>query len=69
LSALPSPPPFTDAPDVPGLGRSLWRLQLIRCRGGEPAFWIVEACDATGHLSLVADPAGQQTARRLSASG
>jgi protein ImuA len=43
------------APDMPGLGRPRWRLELLRCRGGEPAIWIVEACDATGHLALVAE--------------
>jgi protein ImuA len=43
------------APDMPGLGRARWRLELLRCRGGEPATWIVEACDATGHLALVAE--------------
>ena len=60
LTALPSPPPLPRAPlplasDVPGLGRARWRLALLRCRGGEPASWIVEACDATGHLALVAE--------------
>jgi protein ImuA len=34
-----------------------WRLDLLRCRGGEGGSWIVEACDATGHLSLAADTA------------
>ncbi len=38
----------------PGLGRPLWRLELWRCRGGVPASWVVEACDATGHVSLAA---------------
>jgi protein ImuA len=55
LAALPSAPPLSQAPDVPGLGRPRWRLELLRCRGGEPATWIVEACDATGHLALVAE--------------
>lgn len=34
---------------------ALWRLSLTRCRGGEPGFWITEACDATGRLHLVPD--------------
>jgi len=54
IAALPSNPPVPHAPSVPGLGRALWRLELTRCRGGEPGSWIVEACDATGHLALVA---------------
>ncbi|HLB96295.1 MAG TPA: hypothetical protein VJK90_01470, partial [Acetobacteraceae bacterium] len=55
LTALPSAPPLPQAPDIPGLGRARWRLDLLRCRGGDPATWIVEACDATGHLALVAE--------------
>lgn len=38
----------------PGLGRPRWRLELWRARGGAPAEWIVEACDATGHVALPA---------------
>jgi protein ImuA len=55
LAALPSAPPVPHAPEVPGLASALWRLDLIRCRGGEPANWIVEACDAQGRLRLVSD--------------
>jgi protein ImuA len=55
ISSLPSSPPVLHAPDVPGLACAVWRLDLIRCRGGEPATWIVEACDAQGHLRLVSD--------------
>lgn len=55
IAALPSAPPLPHAPDIPGLGRARWRLDLLRCRGGNPATWIVEACDATGHLALVAE--------------
>jgi protein ImuA len=50
--ALPSPPD-----PLPGLGRACWRLELVRCRGGVPAAWNVEACDATGRLALAADVA------------
>lgn len=55
VAALPSSPPVPEAPDVPGFALARWRLSLIRCRGGEPATWIVEACDAQGHLRLVTD--------------
>jgi protein ImuA len=55
IAELPSNPPLPHAPSVPGLGRALWRLELTHCRGGEPRSWIVEACDATGRLTLVAD--------------
>ena len=50
VTPAPSPPLA-----VPGLGRARWRLELLRCRGGAPGSWIVEACDATGRLAL---PAG-----------
>ena len=55
VAVLPSPPPLPHAQDTPGLGRAHWRLDLARCRGGEPHSWIVEACDAKGRLSLVSD--------------
>ena len=55
ITALPSPPPFPDAPSVPGLGNAHWRLELTRHRGGQPRSWIVEACDAAGRLTLVAN--------------
>lgn len=54
IAALPSPPPVPQAPEVPGLGRARWRLELLRCRGGRTGCWIVEGCDASGHLGLVA---------------
>ena len=38
----------------PGVGRARWRVELVRCRGGEPACWEVEVTDATGHVSLAA---------------
>ena len=50
-----------------GLERQLWRLELLRVRGGEPHSWIVEACDAQGYLALpaaLADrPAAAESAR------
>jgi protein ImuA len=48
--------PFAShAPPTPGLGRARWHVELLRCRGGEPHSWIVEACDAKGRLALPAD--------------
>lgn len=55
IAALPSPPALPHAPETPGLGRQRWRLDLLRCRAGEPGSWIVEACDAKGRLGVVAD--------------
>jgi protein ImuA len=49
IAALPSGSPGTDA------GRPRWRVELLRCRGGEPGAWEVEVADATGHVSF---PAG-----------
>jgi protein ImuA len=50
IAALPSQPPQGE----PGVGRPRWRVELLRCRGGEPACWEVEVADATGHVSLAA---------------
>jgi protein ImuA len=47
VSALPSTPL-----PVPGVGRARWRLELLRCRGGESATFEVEACDPNGRLAL-----------------
>ena len=52
VGAEPSTPPFADAPEVPGLGRARWRLELWRARGAVPAGWVVEAW-ADGALGLV----------------
>jgi protein ImuA len=38
----------------PGIGRPRWQVELWRCRGGMPESWIMETCDATGHVSLAA---------------
>lgn len=52
VSALPSAPL-----PVPGVGRPRWLLELIRCRAGESADFLVSACDAEGRLDLPADVA------------
>ena len=48
IGVLPSP----GMPGVPGLCRPLWRLELLRCRGGEGRSWIVEGADAQGCLDM-----------------
>ena len=53
IAALPAGPAVPHAPDVPGLARGRWRLELVRCRGGRTGSWVVEACDAQGGLGLV----------------
>jgi protein ImuA len=74
IAALPSPPPLPHMPDISGLGRQCWRLELLRCRDGSgKKSWIVEACDATGRLGLVTDAGDRSAAPArqgfLSASG
>jgi protein ImuA len=73
VTALPSPPVLAHSPETPGLARPRWRLELVRCRGGEPASWIVEAPDAKGYLGLPADladrPAAAPAERRRAAGG
>ena len=54
ITGLPSPPPLSHAPDVPGLGCPLWRLELLRCRGAEAARFIVEGPNAQGRLAVPA---------------
>jgi protein ImuA len=49
ISPQPSP-----AGGFDGLQRQLWQVELLRLRGGEPHSWIVEACNAEGHLALPA---------------
>lgn len=36
----------------PGVGRSRWRIDLLRCRAGEPSSFIVDACDEKGRLAV-----------------
>ena len=47
----------------PGIGRPRWQVELWRCRGGVPMSWMVEACDATGHVALAAALADRPAAR------
>lgn len=63
VTALPSEPL-----PVPGVGRSRWLVELIRCRAGECADFVVDACDEAGRLALPADladgPAAAPAGRR-----
>jgi protein ImuA len=45
-----------------GLQRQRWQVELMRCRGGEPHSWVLEACDAEGHLALPAAMAERSVA-------
>jgi protein ImuA len=45
-----------------GMPRQLWQVELLRARGGEPHSWVLEACDATGHLALPAAMADRSVA-------
>ena len=55
VASLRTRPVRADAPGLPGVGRALWRLDLVRCRGGVPSSWTLEACDAQNRLGLAAD--------------
>ena len=53
IAALPSRPSRGE----PGVGNPRWCVELLRCRGGEPACWEMpawemEVPDATDHVSL-----------------
>ena len=58
-----------DAPGLHGVGRALWRLDLVRCRGGVPSSWTVEACDAQNRLGLAAEPCHRPSAAPDGAGG
>ncbi len=50
ITAMPSSP----LQNEPGVGLPRWQVELLRCRGGEPACWEMEVPDATDHVSLAA---------------
>ena len=50
ISSLPS-----QASDDDVLGRALWRVELVRCRGAAPQCLNLEACDAEGRCALPAN--------------
>lgn len=41
---------------IAAIPNARWRLELLRCRGGVPAAWLVEWCDETHRLALAAEP-------------
>ena len=65
---LPSPPRGARGTLMePGVGEPRWRVELLRCRGAEPASWEVELrqgkmADATDTLSLAAAVADRPAA-------
>lgn len=67
VTATPSGPALSWSPSTPGLARARWQLELLRCRGGEPRTFSVEACDAQGRLGLPADRANLSAAASHSA--
>lgn len=58
IEALPSDPALPRQL----VGRPRWRLELLRCRGGQPAAFEVEWDDATGALALAAPLCSGKTA-------
>jgi protein ImuA len=66
IAGLPSSPLPTA-----GVGRARWRVELVRCRGGTPNTWELEACDAQGYLAMpavVADRSAATAGRRIRAA-
>ena len=62
--------PLPSAPLAePGIGRPCWRVELLRCRGAEPAAWITEVADASGLVRLPAELADRSAAPRRRAAG
>lgn len=60
VTALPSEPL-----PVPGVGRARWLVELIRCRAGGCAEFMVEACNEEGCLALPTDLADRSAASPL----
>lgn len=48
---------------IPSIARPRWRVALERVRGGNPHFWILEGCDATGRIALPAALADRSAAQ------
>lgn len=72
VTAVPSGPALPWSPSTPGLARARWRVELLRCRGGEPRTFNVEARDETGRLRVpadLADGSSQESAEGRRAAG
>jgi len=55
IAAAPGSGPESPGGPMPRfLGSACWRVELLRCRGGQPGDWMVEWHDATGDLALAA---------------
>jgi protein ImuA len=70
IAALPSAPVAGE----PGIGRPRWRIELLRCRGGMPAAWEVEASnvqhnETTRDVALSAALADRPALRDIRAAG
>ena len=65
VAALPSVPLTGE----PGIGQPRWRVELLRCRGGMPAAWDVEACDAAGHVAVSAALADRPALQQIGTRG
>lgn len=61
---------YSGAP-LPGLGRAIWHVELLRCRGAEPRLFRLESCDAKGRLAVPAPLADRPhpAARPVRAAG
>jgi protein ImuA len=64
IAALPSLP----AAGEPGIGTPRWRVELLRCRGAEPAAWDLEVSDASGLVRPSAALADRPAAPRRPAA-
>jgi protein ImuA len=69
VAALPSWCPRGET----GVGLPRWQVELLRCRGGEPASWEIEVPNATDPIPLVATladrPAAPVAASKLCRTG
>jgi protein ImuA len=52
---------------VAGVGRSRWRVELLRCRGNRLGEWLVEANASAGHFNLSAAMASRNEAAQARA--
>jgi protein ImuA len=70
IAALPSAPVLGE----PGIGLPRWRIELLRCRGGMPGEWEMEACDdpsgwTARHVAVSPALADRPALRQIGAAG